>query len=89
MSLHQIKDHQIAQLVNQLREIAVQYHNTQQLREVIAYAVKAKLAETEIKPEQSELTHCPACNAALQFVECSHCGFDTSKENHDRDQKTA
>ena len=34
-----IKDHQIAALVNELRDIAVQYHGTQQLRERIAHVV--------------------------------------------------
>ena len=34
-----LKDHQIAALVNELRDIAVQYHGTQQLRERIAHVV--------------------------------------------------
>jgi hypothetical protein len=34
-----LKDHQIAALVNELRDIAVQYHGTQQLRERIAQVV--------------------------------------------------
>jgi hypothetical protein len=28
---------------------------------------------------QDELTHCPQCRTALQYIECSHCGFDTSR----------
>lgn len=32
----EIKDHQIAQAVNELRDIAIQYHATQQLRERIS-----------------------------------------------------
>lgn len=43
-----LKDHQIAALVNELRDIAIQYHSTQQLRERIARAVvpafKARVA---------------------------------------------
>ena len=35
----EVKDHQIAALVNELRDIAVQYHGTQQLRERIAQVV--------------------------------------------------
>ena len=34
-----LKDHQIAALVNELRDIAIQYYGTQQLRERIAHAV--------------------------------------------------
>lgn len=34
-----LKDHQIAALVNELRDIAIKYHSTQQLRERIAHAV--------------------------------------------------
>jgi hypothetical protein len=34
-----LKDHQVAALVNELRDIAVQYHGTQQLRERIAQVV--------------------------------------------------
>lgn len=36
---NELKDHQIRELVNELRDIAVQYHGTQQLREKIARAV--------------------------------------------------
>lgn len=36
-----LKDHQIRELVNQLRDIAIEYHGTQQLRERIAQAVRA------------------------------------------------
>jgi hypothetical protein len=36
-----MKDHQIRELVNELRDIAVEYHGTQQLRERIARTVRA------------------------------------------------
>lgn len=36
-----MKDHEIRELVNQLRDIAIEYHGTQQLRERIARAVRA------------------------------------------------
>lgn len=36
-----MKDHQIRELVNDLRDIAVKYHGTQQLRERIARAVRS------------------------------------------------
>ena len=38
-----LKDHQIRELVNQLRDIAIEYHGTQQLRERIAQAVRAAM----------------------------------------------
>lgn len=38
-----LKDHQIRELVNQLRDIAVEYHGTQQLRERIARVIRAAM----------------------------------------------
>lgn len=38
-----VKDHQIRELVNDLRDIAVEYHGTQQLRERIARTVRAPM----------------------------------------------
>ncbi|EPN9888799.1 hypothetical protein ACT49V_002293 [Klebsiella michiganensis] len=37
------KDHQIRELVNQLRDIAIEYHGTQQLRERIARVLRAAM----------------------------------------------
>ncbi|HBU5812548.1 TPA: hypothetical protein L9J87_002188 [Klebsiella pneumoniae] len=48
-----MKDHQIRELVNELRDIAIDYHGTQQLRERIARTVRAAMlaADTqEVKP---------------------------------------
>lgn len=42
-----MKDHQIRELVNELRDIAVEYHGTQQLRERIARTVRAAMQEGE------------------------------------------
>jgi hypothetical protein len=39
-----MKDHEIAQLVNRLRDIAVKYHAAQQLREQIAIEVRRAIA---------------------------------------------
>ena len=39
------KDHQIRELVNELRDIAVEYHGTQQLRERIARTVRAAMLQ--------------------------------------------
>lgn len=38
-----MKNHEIRELVNQLRDIAVEYRDTQQLREHIAHAVSAAI----------------------------------------------
>ncbi|HDR9105389.1 TPA: hypothetical protein QDB04_002230 [Burkholderia vietnamiensis] len=38
-----LKDHEIRELVNQLRDTAIQFHNTQQLRDRIAHLVHAAL----------------------------------------------
>ncbi|WCF42172.1 hypothetical protein [Enterobacter roggenkampii] len=40
-----MKDHQIRELVNELRDIAVEYHGTQQLRERIARTVRAAMLQ--------------------------------------------
>lgn len=39
------KDHQIRELVNELRDIAIKYHGTQQLRERIARAIRTFMRE--------------------------------------------
>ncbi|HAT3686973.1 DUF551 domain-containing protein [Citrobacter freundii] len=40
-----MKDHQIRELVNDLRDIAIEYHGTQQLRERIARTVRAAMLQ--------------------------------------------
>ena len=40
-----MKDHQIRELVNDLRDIAVEYHGTQQLRERIARTIRAAMLQ--------------------------------------------
>lgn len=40
-----MKDHQIRELVNDLRDIAVKYHGTQQLRERIARTIRAAMLQ--------------------------------------------
>ncbi len=42
-----LKDHQIRELVNQLRDIAIEYHGTQQLRERIARVLRAAMLQAE------------------------------------------
>ncbi|EAM8298163.1 DUF551 domain-containing protein [Salmonella enterica] len=45
-----MKDHQIRELVNDLRDIAIEYHGTQQLRERIARTVRAAMLQTGNSP---------------------------------------
>lgn len=40
-----MKENQIRELVNELRDIAIEYHGTQQLRERIARTVRAALLQ--------------------------------------------
>lgn len=40
-----MKDHQIRELVNELRDIAVEYHGTRQLRERIARTIRAAMLQ--------------------------------------------
>lgn len=40
-----MKDHQTRELVNSLRDIAIEYHGTQQLRERIAHVVRAAIIQ--------------------------------------------
>lgn len=54
-----MKDHQIRELVNQLRDIAVKYHATGQLREKIARVVRAAMLQT--KPDCT----CPSGDGSL------------------------
>lgn len=40
-----MKDHEIRELVNQIRDIAIEYHGTQQLRERIAHVIHAAMLQ--------------------------------------------
>lgn len=54
---NELKDHQNRELVNELRDIAVQYHGTQQLREKIARAVNNSLKGGQFQPKRIRITH--------------------------------
>lgn len=45
-----MKEHQIRELVNELRDVAVEYHGTQQLRERIAHTVRAAMLNQTQEP---------------------------------------
>ena len=49
-----MKDHEIRELVNQLRDIAIEYHGTQQLRERISRAVRAAMLAAAPQSHGSE-----------------------------------
>ncbi|HIH9462863.1 TPA: DUF551 domain-containing protein [Klebsiella variicola subsp. variicola] len=50
-----MKDHEIRELVNQLRDVAIKYHGTGQLREQIARTVRAHMLQAEPDKAASEL----------------------------------
>lgn len=45
-----MKDHEIRELVNQIRDIAIEYHGTQQLRERIAHVIHAAMLQSGNSP---------------------------------------
>lgn len=45
-----MKDHEIRELVNQIRDIAIEYHGTQQLRERIAHVIRAAMLQSGNSP---------------------------------------
>lgn len=48
-----MKDHQIRVLVNELRDISIEYYGTQQLRERIARTVRAAMLQDNAEPRQA------------------------------------
>lgn len=54
-----LKDHQIRELVNQLRDIAIEYHGTQQLRERIARVLRAAMLQAEPVTTANKLGNSP------------------------------
>jgi hypothetical protein len=62
-----MKDHQIRELVTELRDIAIAYHDTQQLRERIARAVRTAMVQVEAEPVQY-VTRIE-CDLSLVYVE--------------------
>lgn len=74
-----MKDHQIRDLVNELRDIAVEYYGTQQLRERIAKTVRAAMLQgAEPVSEYDELPldylqgHKDGLEWAAQMAEANH-----------------
>ncbi|EDG9409376.1 hypothetical protein CAD93_19000 [Salmonella enterica subsp. enterica serovar Tennessee] len=50
-----MKENQIRELVNELRDIAIEYHGTQQLRERIARTVRAAIIQAGNSPSKCSL----------------------------------
>lgn len=55
-----MKDHQVRELVNQLKEVAITYHGTQQLRKRIAHVVRSALAPATAPAAQPVTDDTPA-----------------------------
>lgn len=72
-----MKDHQIRELVNDLRDIAVEYHGTQQLRERIARTVRSAMLQAGNSPVAQDCwfsTCRPVTMNDMRFVVCPDCG---------------
>lgn len=52
-----MKDHEIRELVNQIRDIAIEYLGTQQLRERTAHVIRAAMPQSGVSPAHSDC--CP------------------------------
>lgn len=65
-----MKDHQIRELVNELRDIAVEYHGTQQLRERIARTVRAAMLQgVENAETPTTMQTAPALDSSPKIAE--------------------
>lgn len=74
-----MKENQIRELVNELRDIAVEYHGTQQLRERIARTVRAAWHHDLEKPNQpvSETYNLPELIEGMEVsIDVSTCSAD-------------
>ncbi|WP_339325977.1 hypothetical protein [Enterobacter hormaechei] len=65
-----MKDHQIRELVNELRDIAVKYHGSQQLREHIARTIRAAMLQgVENAETPTTMQTAPALDSSPKFAE--------------------
>ncbi|ENW0700181.1 DUF551 domain-containing protein [Salmonella enterica] len=74
-----MKKNQIRELVNELRDIAIEYHGTQQLRERIARTVRAAWHHDLEKPNQpvSQTYNLPELIEGMEVsIDVSTCGAD-------------
>lgn len=68
-----MKDHEIHMLVNQLRDIAIQYHGAGQLREQIARTVRAAILKAQ-PDDDGEPTDDERIMAIEGILNCERCG---------------
>ena len=74
MSVYQ--DHEIQEVINELRAVAEKYGQTKQLRERIASIIIPLLKQLHDEPEEEDLT-CPRCKEEMWeevTIYCPHCG---------------
>ncbi|HCF8683990.1 TPA: DUF551 domain-containing protein [Klebsiella pneumoniae] len=67
-----MKDHEIRELVNQLRDVAIKYHGAGQLREQIARTVRAAILQAQ--SEDGEPTDDERIMAIEGILNCDRCG---------------
>ncbi|QAS67589.1 hypothetical protein [Klebsiella michiganensis] len=70
-----MKDHEIRELVNQLRDIAIKYHGAGQLREQIARTVRAAILHAQ-SDDDGEPTDDERIMAIEGIHNCERCGDD-------------
>lgn len=68
-----MKDHEIRELVNQLRDVAIKYHGTGQLREQIARTVRAAILQDQSN-DDGEPTDDERIMAIEGIHSCERCG---------------
>ncbi|EOL8853384.1 hypothetical protein ACM9NI_006442, partial [Klebsiella michiganensis] len=68
-----MKDHEIRELVNQLRDVAIKYHGTGQLREQIARNVRAAMLHAQ-SDDDGEPTDDERIMAIEGIHNCERCG---------------
>ena len=68
-----MKDHEIRELVNQLRDVAIKYHCTGQLREQIARTVRAAILQAQ-SDDDGEPTDDERIMAIEGIHNCERCG---------------
>ncbi|WP_447313970.1 hypothetical protein ACNHIR_17945 [Klebsiella michiganensis] len=68
-----MKDHEIRELVNQLRDVAIKYHGAGQLREQIARTVRAAILQAQ-SDDDGEPTDDERIMAIEGIHNCERCG---------------
>ncbi|WP_373393596.1 hypothetical protein ACEPRU_10245 [Raoultella ornithinolytica] len=69
-----MKDHEIRDLVNQLRDIAIKYHGAGQLREQIARVVRSFMLQVQSEDDDGEPTDDERIMAIEGIHNCERCG---------------